>query len=258
MNSNDRSHHSFWVPVLIMLVCLGGLISCISLLFVKVHAISIIDQTTPKIEASEAYLRFFDANIGNQGTNIDEATALLDTAPLFMPTKFTLEAISASTNPSGHAEVEYSFPNYPAEIQLDGSQFAVAARMSIPVTEAVDLGLSKLRETSINFNTLGREQELESLTPVAKRACHIKIVRLETGETWVKNIAEINDSDTRSPLWEPMILFAAIGDLGTEAYPSPANTTGIESLDKKLNLIADQTLEKLDLPSGNYRIVITP
>lgn len=258
MTTYSTPKHTYWVPALIVLLSLG-----ILLLF-TLHLIMVLITSTldgfyyTKADSPSAFISFFDPHASRDIPHLEEASALLDTAPVFMPTASAFQRISSSFQTSSESDLEYVFPNYPAEIQLDGAQFAIAARMSMPVSEAVDLGLGKLRESSINFRALGRENLSGSAIPPTIRACQISITLIENGKKWVEDVPVIEESDTLSPLWEPMILFAAIGESGIEAYPSPANTTGIEPLDKKLNIIADQTLENLDLPIGNYRIEITP
>lgn len=258
MTTRDIPKHTFWVPLLIVVMIIGLLLFFTLRLVAELSTSDFETLNQNDTDVPSTFISFFDGNASKEIPHLEEASSLLDTAPVFMPTDSAFDRITSSLKITNESDLEYSFPNYPAEIQLDGAQFAVAARMSIPVSEAVDLGLGKLRESSINFQSLGRGNLLKSAAPIAKRACQINITHIENGRKWKKDIQNIEGSDTLNPLWEPMILFAAMGDTGIDAYPSPANTTGIAPLDKKLTLIASQILENLDLPIGNYRIEITP
>lgn len=206
----------------------------------------------------DAFIAYPTGSNFSSSPEIVEASSLLDTAPLFVP----------GTRPGGESPWEFplpenlgtgsAFPDFPAEIQLDGAHFAVAARMSIPVGQAVEQGLSKLRESTIGFDTLGRSAPAEQLPPPEPRACELSLTHLDSGKSWTHVIPTIEGLDTTSPLWEPITLFAAVASHGLVAPPSPANTTGIESLDKMLLHAADGILRKEPFPPGNYRILIAP
>lgn len=209
-------------------------------------------------ELQKALIAFSAGSDFTSRPGMEEASSLLDTAPLFVPgTRPGKESPWEFPLP-GDLDTGPAFPDFPAEIQLDGAHFAVAARMSIPVGQAVEQGLAKLRESTIGFNTLGQRLPQEPSPPPELRACELSITHLDSGNTWTHVISTIDGLDTTNPLWEPINLFAAVASQGLVAPPFPANTTGIESLDKKLLQVASGILRNQPLPPGNYRILIAP
>ena len=258
MNSDYRSQNTFLLPLFLVLTGILTLIFCLVLTFRSLSSI-LIDVSAPEQVFEAAFIRIIGPEVAGEKEPIfKEVADLLDTAPLFMPSGTLFEELHVQPPQAKSGDFPQTFSEYPAEIQLDGAQFAVAARMAIPVTEAVDLGLRKLRETTVDYQTFGSITPFDKHPPLPKRACQLRITLLENGKSWYETINKIDDTDTLNPLWEPMILFAAIGASGIDAPPSPANTTGIETLDKKINFLAAKTMEKLPLPAGNYLIEVFP
>jgi hypothetical protein len=246
------------VVILFLLICI---LLIASLQFFRSVLSTTLSPTAEWTQKSDpAFLTYAISLNDSDKPVLEEVSSLLDTAPLFVPL-YSLSQDFPQSELLAHAlGVPSSFSDYPPEIQLDGAQLALDARneLSTPVVQAVDVGLRKLRESEIEFTTFGEKGSRQNSLSPELRACQIKIAQLDTGKIWTKTILPFEDTDTHSPLWEPMVLFAAIGDLGLVAPPSPANSTGIESLDKKLFHIAQKTLNTTPLPKGNYRILIYP
>ncbi len=244
--------------ILFLVICLLGLASLQFFLLVfpppQGSAAGWADNSNPAFLTYAIPLNESDKPV------LEEVSSLLDTAPLFVPLYTLNKEPPYSKEMAKALGLPSTFSDYPPEIQLDGAQLAVDARneLSTPVVEAVDIGLRKLRESEIEFNTFGEKGSSQTRPPPVLRACQIKVAQLETGQVWTETIPPFEETDTHNPLWEPMILFAAIGDLGLVAPPSPANSTGIELLDKKLFRIVQKTLSSTPLPKGNYRILIYP
>lgn len=249
-----------FIPVVIVFLLLCILLIASIQFFRSLHATpfnSISDWTH---NSEPAFLSYAISLNDSDKPVLEEVSSLLDTAPLFVPTYSLNKEPPYSKQMANALGVPVTFSDYPPEIQLDGAQLALDARneLSTPVVQAVDVGLRKLRESEIEFHTFGEKGAQQPHLSPESRACQIKVAQLDTGKIWTKTILPFEDIDTHSPLWEPMVLFAAIGDLGLVAPPSPANSTGIELLDKKLFQIVQKTLNTTHLPKGNYRILIYP
>jgi hypothetical protein len=245
----------FLVPTLLMFLCGTTLLTGFFLLSQSVTFPGRGNRyEVPKVPVATISYTADSSSVSQLG--LVEASALLDTAPLFVPMEETLANDRWWGNP-GKLVLDPSFPDFPAEIQLDGAHFALLSKGAIPVGQAVEKGMAKLRKTNIGFAALGQTAPPPaSLLP--PRSCGLSIINLDTGKSWHHSVPPFEDIDTLNPLWEPMVLYAAVGVSGLVTPPSPVNTTGIETLDKRLIEVIKETLLNQYFPIGNYRITISP
>jgi hypothetical protein len=218
------------------------------------HGFSDFSKWNPSL--GESFVSYYLDESEADSHSLKEATALLDSAPMFVPGPWnaagTLEVPISEYNPV----TPTIFQQYPPEIQLNAGLLDVSKARLIgvfaPEVEPVPLR----RDSSLRFQGLGQE----GITVSSVRlpfSCYVEFTYLESGRKWERTVKSPLDPEDEH-LWPPLIFYGAVGPIGIDAAPFSANTTGLEKLDKALGLLVRDLIEEMQLPSGNYRIVVGP
>ena len=242
------------VPFFLSLVMVVLAVSCFFAALKTFYGFSDFSQWNPSV--TESFVSFYPDDSDTDSSFIKEATALLDSAPMFVPGPWnaagTLEVPVAQYNPM----IQSTFPQYSPEIKLNSDLLGVSKKQLIGIFAS---GVEKLpirREYAFGFQGLGQEyiNESNALLPLN---CHIEFTYLGNGRKWERTVMSPLGLDEEH-LWSPLVFYGAVGSMGMDAAPFTANTTGLEKLDKDLGVLVRNLIMKMELPTGNYRIVVGP
>jgi len=241
-------------PLLLTLAMIVLAVSCLFAALRALHGFSDFSKWNPSL--GESFVSYYLDESEADTHSLKEATALLDSAPMFVPGPW---------NAAGALEVPIygqspmtptTFQQYPPEIQLIADLLGVSKTRLIglfaPEVEQVPIR----RDSILGFQGLGQEGVTASVM-MLPLSCHVEFTYLETGRKWERTVKSPLDHEDEH-LWPPLIFYGAVGPIGMTAAPFSANTTGLEKLDKALALLVRDLIQEMQLPSGNYRIVAGP
>jgi hypothetical protein len=241
-------------PLLVTSAMMVLAVMCLFAALRELHGFSDFSKWNPSL--GESFVSYYPDESEADSHSLKEATALLDSAPMFVPgpwnTAGTLEVPISEQGPM----TPTTFQQYPPEIQLNAGLLGVSKTRLIGFF-APDVEQAPIRRESIlDFQGLGQEGIVVSsvLLPLS---CHVEFTYLETGRKWKRTVKSPLDPEDEH-LWSPLIFYGAVGPIGMDAAPFSANTTGLEKLDKALALLVRDLIQQMQLPSGNYRIVAGP
>jgi len=187
---------------------------------------------------------------GAADTAMDQAL-LLDSAPLFLPTRWST---ARSNGTASSPALTDPFEFFGAEISVSEASLHPPA---VPVATALP-GILPARGSMGEFSALGRDDGvLSGMVLPARGACY-QVRRagddvLVLARTIPQAIPEAGDL-----LWPPAEFWVHVTAEGPQGAPLIASGTGSDSLDAALrNLVLEGGAIDL-LPPGYYRIVIGP
>lgn len=186
-----------------------------------------------------------------------EASALLDSAPMFVPGPWNAAGRIGSPRSGAFPSEPTVFGEYIPEIQLDAAVLAVQGNQLLGVKDALVESVRSRLDPVQGFPGMGQEGHPSTGVPV-EDVCRLRFGHLETGRTWERTLPLPVGTEAEGHLWEPLVFYAATGALGLTAMPSTVSTSGIEKLDAALAQLVLDTAIALQLPSGSYRIVAGP
>ena len=229
-------------PLLVILTMMVLAVSCLFAALRALHGFSDFSKWNPSL--GESFVSYYPDESEADLHSLKEATALLDSAPMFVPGPW---------NAAGALEVpisEYSlmtlttFQQYPPEIQLNAGLLGVSKTRLIGIFAPKIKPVPIRRDFFLGFQGLGQEGIIASSVRLPL-SCHVEFTYLESGRKWERTVKSPLDPEDEH-LWPPLIFYGAVGPIGMDAAPFSANTTGLEKLDKALGLLVRDLIEEIE------------
>ena len=241
-------------PLLITMAMLVLAVSCFFFALKALYGFSDFSKWNPS--SGESFVSYYPDEAEAESNSLKEATALLDSAPMFVPGPWnaagTLQAPISGQSPITPA----AFQQYSPEIQLNAGLLGVSKARLIGVFAPEVEPVPIRRDSGLGFQGLGQE-EVVAPSIQLPLSCHVEFTYLESGQKWERTVkSPLGPEDEH--LWTPLIFYGAVGPIGMDAAPFSANTTGLEKLDKALAQLVIDLIQEMQFPSGNYRIVVGP
>lgn len=244
------------VPVLIAVavsvLAVSGLLAGLWAL----HGFTSFSENWQPVNAG-AFVSYHPGISGSVANPLHETTALLDSAPIFVPGPWNAAGGLEPPLWDAKGSPPTVFDQYPPLTQLDAAVLAVSGEQLLGLEAAATLSPLAHLDTVQEFRGLGQGR-VATNPKTASPVCSLHFIHLETGRSWECTPGFPLEGATAGHLWEPLAYYVAVGPLGLEAAPFTVNTSGLEELDQALAGLVQEIALELQLPAGNYRIVAGP
>ena len=179
-----------------------------------------------------------------------EQSMLLDSAPLFLPTRWST---------TQRRDVEYQgaqtdlFEGFSPEITLSADRMKPVS-VVVPVEK---IGVA----TTVDGRTMslaGRPGETDSRLAVKARAACYEVYASNSGKVVITGVFEGPLPEAGDLLWQPAEFWVRIVQEGMMGPPLITSGSGSDSLDASLRRRIVASREIVMLPPGYYRVVVGP
>lgn len=238
---SQRRRSSSWPLALFIGLCVAGLGA---LLWRYIPVKSVARQEFKK---TESFITLQKKGSYEEMTR--DQSMLLDSAPLFLPTRWST---------AGVKNVEYSgaqtdlFEVFAPEITLNADKMKPAT-IVVPV--------EKVTADSIAGSAtrlLGVSADAQSKLAIQQRSACYEIYAANGGKLIKKGIVEAGIPEADGFLWQPAEFWVRVVQEGLLGQPLLTNGSGRESLDAALRKIVASSRDVSLLPPGYYRVVVGP
>lgn len=181
-----------------------------------------------------------------------DETALLDSEPLFMPTRWNY-----ASSLGGVASLEQATEPY----TTIGPQLALptAGPPLAPLRPPGAAALERQTAPAASQSLALLGQEAQSATPLAPRAPQVEVVDLASGQAiYRSDLPEPYASQARDLWWNPYEALLLITPSGRWGRPFRLAPTGINELDDAFQAYLQRDQFLRNLPNGYFRIAIAP
>ncbi|HNX05331.1 MAG TPA: hypothetical protein PKI32_07495 [Opitutales bacterium] len=188
---------------------------------------------------------------GGAGDMTMDQALLFDSAPLFLPTRWS----TALPGRKGFdSRGEDPFELFASEISISGSSLLPPA---IPVGDSHPALLPEHGAMG-EFSALGRNGSAAGVPAFDTRGAAFEVRRADDGSLVLSGAAAQTLPEAGDLLWQPAEFWVMVDQAGPVGAPLVASGTGSDNLDAALrNLIMAERAIVL-LPPGYYRVVIGP
>ena len=244
------------IPVLIYVAVSALSVSGLVAGLWALHGFTRVSENWQPFNAG-AFVSYHPDISGSVANPLHETTALLDSAPIFVPGPWNAAGGLEPPLWGAKGSIPKGFDEYPPSIQLDAAVLAVSGEQLLGLEASATLSPLAHLDSVQQFRGLGQER-VATNPKTASPVCCLYFIHLETGRSWECTPGFPLEGATAGHLWDPLAYYVAVGPLGLAAAPFTVNTSGLEELDKALAGLVQEIALELQLPVGNYRIVAGP
>jgi len=201
-----------------------------------------------QIEISEPYISLDQPGQGGDMTR--EQALLLDSAPLFLPTRWS----TASAGEIGQwvARTDF-FEAFPQEITLSASNIRpvqVSAYVQTPPLDQIGTGRI--------VPSLGSDATFDESMKLPLRGAFFEVVRISDGKSVISGSFQQPLPDAIDRLWQPVELWVRIVREGALGEPFLAASSGTEDLDEAIGRLVSHSEAIALLLPGYYCVRVGP
>ncbi|MGJ3243227.1 MAG: hypothetical protein ACFE0O_09770 [Opitutales bacterium] len=205
---------------------------------------------------TEAGIVVLDAGPSALGQLVSDQATLLDSAPLFLPTRWNFA--SRIDRPAAFAETSPLFGGDPAQVLWSPGALVAGLGETDPVEQPTELLAARL--WPVPTAGLGTRDRPRQALPA--RIAQVRIRSLETGALSERPVmpdeAPASLRSLPDSLWSPATFLLTVPAAGSRIPPLLVSSTRSDAVDAALRRWLGSGDALPDLPAGSYEIVIGP
>jgi len=199
-------------------------------------------------EAQEPFMTFDQPGHGGDMTR--EQAMLLDSAPLFLPTRWSTALIGDVDKAVYKADF---FDSFPQEISLSSENIRTFPLRGAGAEQSDDqLGPERVTPS------LGASAEIVARMKLPSRGAFFEVSRVSDGQTVLSGTFPSPLPGAVDGLWQPVDMWVRIVQAGVLGQPLLAGSSGVEDLDAALRGLVARSEAVALLPPGYYSICVGP
>lgn len=186
---------------------------------------------------------------------LQEQSALLDSRPLFVPTRWNVA--SSLQNIARLRDEAELFAPYQPIVRLQPQGWAPQERPAAAPSVAIDqLLLDDALHPLVGF---GQREDPASTEPLAPRVASVWLEKLSGDpKRIVFSLPRIPDAQPPVRLWDPAVFYVEIDPRSSGGIPLRSSGSGIAEWDAALGRYLVSPAFRRQLPPGYYRVTIGP
>jgi hypothetical protein len=187
---------------------------------------------------------------GKGGDMTREQAMLLDSAPLFLPTRWSTAQIGDVDKGTFKADF---FNAFPQEITLSADNIRVSTLRDNSGGQPDDqLGPERI------MPSLGGDAGSVARMKLPPRGAFFEVRRVSDGQTVLSGTFPAPVPDAVGSLWQPVEMWVRIVQTGVLGQPLLAAGSGVEDLDAALRGLVSRSESVALLPPGYYSVYVGP